>query len=492
MPHRSVSLRRAQDESLLSEIHDRIDALLVEAEDLPVEFPSHVLAAAEEAAGDMPQEDRVDLTDIPFVTLDPASSTDLDQAMHLEQTDGGFRVRYAIADVPAFVELDGPVDAEARRRGRTVYLPDRRISLHPEVLCEGAASLLPEQTRPAFVWDLTLDAQGAVQSVDLQRALVRSTAKLAYDEVQEQLDAGTAPEQMMLLQRIGALRAELELARGGASLKVPEQRVETEGDQVRLTWRRPAVIEDANAQISLMTGMAAAQMMLEGGIGILRTMPPADEAAVTRFRRQCAALGMPWPQGQPYGEFLRTLDWREGTHLALLNQAASLFRGAAYEAFTSAEQIPENTRQAAIAAPYAHATAPLRRLVDRFVLLVCHAHARRERPAADLVAALGTIPETMRATAGRAADLERRALQIVESAVLSRRADETFTGTVIDRREATTAAEGEVKPLRVEIQLRDPSITLWAPGMDAKIGQEVRVRLGEPDGSGRPTAVPVS
>ena len=77
-------------------------------------------------------------------------------------TAEGYRVLYAIADVPFFVDLDGVIDHEARRRGETLYLPDRRIPLHPEVLSEGVASLLPEQTAPAFVWELTLDERGEV------------------------------------------------------------------------------------------------------------------------------------------------------------------------------------------------------------------------------------------------------------------------------------------------------------------------------------------
>ena len=489
MPHRSICLRRTGDESLLHEASAAIDALIADTEDLPVEFPAEVLAAAEAAAGDLPDQDRIDLTAIPFVTLDPASSTDLDQAMHLEKTENGFRVHYAIADVPAYVALGDPIDTEARRRGTTVYLPDRRIPLHPEVLSEGAASLLPEQTCPAFVWRFDLDTAGEIIDVTVDRALVRSVEKLAYDAVQEDINAGDGHPTMLLLQRIGALRADLELARGGASLNVPEQRVQTEDDALSLTWRRPAAIEDANAQLSLMTGMAAAQLMLEQGSGILRTMPPADQQAVERFRRQTMVMGVPWENDVPYGAFLRSLDWTQPRHLALLNQAASLFRGASYAAFTSPDEAPEDPVQAAIAAPYAHTTAPLRRLVDRFVLLVCHAHAQGMPVAPELLAALDEIPDAMRATAARAGDLERRAFQVVETAVLSRRDDETFSGTVIDRREASSSENGDGAPVRVEVQPQDPPVTLWAPGVDAEIGTELAVRLGPVDPStGRLTA----
>ncbi|MGY5764535.1 RNB domain-containing ribonuclease [Brachybacterium sp. DNPG3] len=482
MPHRPVTLHAERGAVALEIIRRGVDELLAAADDLPRDFPAEVLAAAEDAAQRKPGTDiaddaRRDLTGVPFVTLDPASSTDLDQAMHLERSGTGYRVRYAIADVPWFVALDGPVDQEARRRGATVYLPDRRIPLHPEVLSEGVASLLPDQDAPVFVWSLDLDERGEVVGVDLERALIRSREKLDYEGVQTALDEGRGHPQMLLLQEIGALRALLEAERGGASLSIPEQEVEADGDRIRLTWRSIAPIEDANAQISLMTGMAAAALMIEHGAGILRTMPPADDAAMDRFRRQAEALGIDWPDGLPYGRFLRTLDWHEPSHLALLNFAGSLFRGASYAAFTRAEELPEDTVQAAIAAPYAHTTAPLRRLVDRFVLLVCHAHARGEAPDPVLLNALAALPEIMRTTGGRGGDLERRAIDLVEIAALSGWVGEEIDGTVIERREASRKQDGSLNaPVRVEVQMIDPPVTAWVP-MDAALGETVRIRV---------------
>lgn len=490
MPHRPVSLLAPRGSVAAADLREGIDALLADHDgDVPLEFPSEVLAAAEEAAArdaaSDPSGDRTDRTDVPFVTLDPESSTDLDQAMHLERTDQGFRVLYAIADVPFFADLDGVIDHEARRRGETLYLPDRRIPLHPEVLSEGVASLLPGQTAPAFVWELLLDAEGEVTSIGLERALVRSREKLAYDAVQEQLDRGEGHPMMELLQEIGALRTALEARRGGASLNVPEQEVVAEDHHVRLTWRRPAPIEDANAQLSLMTGMAAAQLMLEHGAGILRTMPAAEPRAVDRFRRQSEVLGVPWREEVDYGEFLRSLDWHEPAHLALLNLATSLFRGASYAAFTSPEELPEETAQAAIAAPYAHTTAPLRRLVDRFVLLVCLDHARGRRPSEALLAALGEIPEAMRTTGAQAGNLERAARELVETAALATWEGETFSATVIERREASEDGNGNGgAPLRVEVQLTDPPATAWVP-MDAEVGTVVQVRLETVDTAAR-------
>ena len=134
---------------------------------------------------------------------------------------------------------------------------------------------------------------------------------------------------------------------------------------------RPLGTEGWNVQISLMTGMAAAKIMLDGGIGILRTMPQPDEQSIVWFRRRANALDHPWPDGKGYGDYLRTLDADDPKQLAILHAAASLFRGAGYTAFDGKH--PSNTVQAAVAAGYARATAPLRRLVDRVTLVVCEA-----------------------------------------------------------------------------------------------------------------------
>jgi len=224
---------------------------------VPDTFAPDVLAEAQAAAAQPKLPDR-DETAAPFLTVDPAGSQDLDQAMLVERAgSGGYRVRYAIADLPAFVVPGGAIDIEARRRGQTIYAPDHRSPLHPEQLSEDAASLLPGQPRPAYIWDIGLDADG------------------------EAIDAGTTDERLRLLAEVGPLRVALERARGGASLPLPEQEVTVDAEgRYLLGFRPPVAAEDWNAQISLLTGMAAAQVMLHGGIGILRTMPEPDAGPV--------------------------------------------------------------------------------------------------------------------------------------------------------------------------------------------------------------------
>jgi exoribonuclease R len=141
------------------------------------DFPPEVEEAARRAAG-QPRLPELDRTDIPFVTIDPEGSKDLDQALHIERDGRGYVVHYAIADLAAFIEAGDPLDLAANERGETLYGADSTVPLHPRVLSEGAASLLPDQVRPALLWTINVDETGEGTEVKVERALVRSTAQL--------------------------------------------------------------------------------------------------------------------------------------------------------------------------------------------------------------------------------------------------------------------------------------------------------------------------
>jgi exoribonuclease R len=148
---------------------------------VPGDFPPEGIAEANEVAGAAALPER-DETAVPFLTIDPPGSMDLEQAMHIERAGKGYRVRYAIADVPVFVKPGGAIDVEAFKRGQTIYAPDRRTLLHPGQLSEDAASLLKE---------------------------------------------------------VGELRIVMERARGGASLPMPEQEVNVDEDGNYVLALRP-------------------------------------------------------------------------------------------------------------------------------------------------------------------------------------------------------------------------------------------------------------
>jgi len=436
--------------------------------DLPADFPADVLAEAEQSAREarLPDED---LTDLPFLTIDPPGSEDLDQAMHLERRAGGYRVRYAIADVGTYVRPGGAVDAEAHRRGETHYSPDTRTPLHPPVLSEGAASLLPGEVRSAVLWTIDLDAQGEQTAVEVRRAQVRSRDRLDYVAVQDLVDSGRADERLQLLAEVGKLRMALEVERGGVSLPIPEQEVAEDGTRYRLDYRTTLPVESWNEQVSLLTGMAAADLMLHGELGVLRTLPRASDEALEQLRRAARALGVDWPRDRSYAEVVHDLDPANPRHAALLEEATSLLRGAGYTAFDGG--VPEQATHAAVAAEYAHATAPLRRLVDRYVSEVCLSLCAGDEVPGWVRAALPGLPATM-AESGRVGQkLERECVALMEAAVLHGREGEEFDAVVVDvDRDGSSGT----------VQLADPAVRASCDG-ELPVGEAVRVRLAEAD-----------
>jgi exoribonuclease R len=427
---------------------------------VPAAFPAEVEAEAEAAAREPVERERVEL---PFVTIDPPGSRDLDQALHVERRGDGHRVSYAIADVAAFVAPGGALDREAHERGVTVYAPDAKVPLHPPVLSEGAASLLPGEWRPAVLWTLDLDAGGRLASVEVARRLVRSVAQHTYDDVPSDLEP--------LLREVGERRLAIERERGGVRLAVPEQEVEREGDSWTLHYRVPLPSEEHNAQVSLLTGMAAADLMLRAGVGILRTQPDPEPRAVDRLREQARALRVEWPAGLSYPEFVRTLDPSQPAHAALMHEATGVGHGAGYTTFDGAP--PDEPEHFAIAAPYAHATAPLRRLQDRYVSECCLA-AAAGTPVPDWVrAGLPGLPAAMAAADRRARAVERAAVDVVEALLLEGREGERFEAVVID--------DGTV-------QLRDPAVRGRLEEGCPPVGTELAVRLERSDPATRTVA----
>ncbi|WP_433049911.1 RNB domain-containing ribonuclease [Dactylosporangium sp. CS-033363] len=437
--------------------------------ELPEAFSAAAQEEAEGAAGRV-FEDRPDRTELEFVTIDPPTSKDLDQALLLQRREGGYRVYYAIADVAAFVAPGGALEKETWERGQTVYLPDGKVPLHPAVLSEGAASLLPDQTRPAVLWTIDVDEQGNATGADVARALVRSRAKLNYEAVQQDADKGQLHPSIALLPEVGRLLVARGLDRGAVNLPLPEQEVEPDGDGWRLTLRAPVEVEEYNAQISLLTGMAAAKIMLAGGVGLLRTMPPAPAETVEALRLAAKALDVPWPEGATPGRVIAALDPAQPRAAALLDQAAEMMRGAGYTPFDGAP--PEQPLHAAVAAPYAHVTAPLRRLADRYVTEVCLAlHVGAAVPSWAREA-LPKLPEVMTRTDRVAGAAERGAVDLVEATLLQGRVGETFEAAVLDVDRAKH---------RGDIAIDEPPVRARCEGDALPLGERITVRLTEAD-----------
>jgi exoribonuclease R len=335
------------------------------------------------------------------------------------------------------------------------------VPLHPPVLSEDAASLLPDQARPALLWTIDVDHTGEGTAVHVERAVVRSRAKLDYAGVQQAIDAGTASESLMLLKEVGELRLAREAARGGVSLPLPEQQVDVSGPSWRLEFREVLPVETWNAQISLLTGFAAASLMVYARVGLLRTLPPPDPRDITRLHRTARALHIDWPAEQLYPDFIRSLDPARPDHAAMIVACTRLLRGSGYVGFDG--EVPADPQHAALASEYAHVTAPLRRLGDRYAGEICVALCAGTEVPGWVLAELHDLPKTLSESGHRAHQYERAILDLVEAGELQGRAGETFEGVVVD------------------VDDRDAHrgvLTVQAPAIEAPVTSHGRLPLG--------------
>jgi VacB/RNase II family 3'-5' exoribonuclease len=423
---------------------------------VPTVFPADVLAAADDAARRAPSE-HDDRTNWPFVTLDPATSTDLDQAFHIERGTGDdLVVHYAIADVGWFVHADSVLDREAWQRGLTQYLPDGKANLYPPVLSEQAASLLPDGPRPAVVFHVAVATDGAVRLDGATRAIIHSRAKLAYDTVRPDDLPADFDE---LRRRISAA----EQARGAARVEPPEQSVESDGsDGFTITYRPRLASEDANAAMSLATNMAVAAALHEARTGLFRVMPDPDARAIKRLRHTARAFGVSWADGESLTEFERRLDGAKPEDAAMMLAVRRAAGGASYAPFDPAEQ----PWHAAIAAMYAHATAPLRRLADRYVVEAALAVANGRNVPDEIDEAFTRLPDVMDRADATASQIERAVVDLAEAALLTRHIGRSYQAVVTD-----------FDDRGARIQLCDLPVVARVAAKGVDPGEDIRVKL---------------
>lgn len=473
-------------------------------------FPPDVVEAAAQAASRIPLGDaefssRLDCRHVPFVTIDPEGSKDLDQAFYADRSDTGFRVLYAIADLNVFVDRGSLIEEEAWRRGQTIYGPDFPTLLYPPSLSAGAASLLPDVERPCVLFTFDLDESGVETLRSVDRAVIRNHRQLAYDEVSEHLRAerqhpGSGQlaghpwsPSLVLLEQIGKLRLKLAEQRGAVSLPISAQHVRRWAPAVEgyeLSFRDPEDVEGWNAEISLMTGMASARLMLAHNIGLLRVLDPPRPEKLHALRLTAHALDIPWPEGMSYAEFIRSLDPTRPLHAAVIFHAASVMGGARYVALTPDNG--ERARHAAIAAHYSHVTAPLRRLADRYVLdLLVELSAGRE-PQDGITHVFEALSTVMESSDRVARSLEIEVLDRAEALFLKKRIGDIVSALVVRLRADSVTVQITDPPVRARIPLQR-----FAPNLTAHptphlvddgsaiqhgngklaLGQSIRVRL---------------
>jgi exoribonuclease R len=425
---------------------------------IPDEFPPEVLAEADAVAG-RPLSDHADRTAETFVTLDPAESTDLDQAFRIEPAGNDLVLHYALADIGWFVPEGGALEAEAWQRGLTFYLPDGKARLYPTMLSERAASLLPDGARPAIVARVACAHEGAVRLLGVERAVIRSRAKLAY----ETAEVASIPH----LAAFAARMKRAEDARGAARVDPPEQEVERGADgRFRLVFRPWTAAAVANSTRSLAANLAIADALYAAGTGLFREMAPPDERALKRVRLTGRGLGVGWPANATLAQFERAID--------STTRAAAAFQLAVRRAGSSARYLAYDPAHvpwhAALGATYTHATAPMRRLADRYVLEAVLAVANGAPVPAACDAAFARLPAVMDAADAREGAIERAVIDLAEAALLAGREGELFAATVTDLDERGA-----------RIQLADLPVVARVDAHRVAPGDALRVRLAEAD-----------
>ena len=426
---------------------------------VPAEFPAAATAEAEVSAA-RPIAGHLDWTDRDFVTLDPKASTDLDQAFAIEQAGSDLILHYAIADVAWFVGPNDALDLAAWDRGETIYMPDGKASLYPVRLSEGAASLLPNVDRPSVVFTVRIDPSGKASLDGAVRALVRSRAKLAYETVTTaDLPSGFSE----LSQRI----EQAEDARGASRVDAPEQELVDDGSgHFSLEFRPQLQAEQQNAAMSLAANLAIADVLLAHRTGLFRVMPEADDRSLWRLRHTAKALGLSWSKHETLKQFEDSLESADPRQAAFMTAVRRAGPGASYAPY-QAGIVPWHS---AMAATYAHATAPLRRLADRYVIEATVQIAAGQAVTDELGAAFQRLPAVMAKGDGKAGQVDRAVLDLAEAAILQGREGSRFEAVVTDVDERGT-----------RIQLSDPAVVSRVDGKGALPGDMIQVELTNVD-----------
>ena len=425
---------------------------------LPSRFPPEVEAAADTAAR-RPLDDHADRTAIPFVTLDPVSSVDLDQALAIERSGGDLLLHYAIADVGWFVAHGDVLDREAWARGTTIYLPDDKVRLYPAALSEGAASLLADGDRPAVIFTVRVGGDGEVALDGVERALIRSRAKLGYATVRpEDLPDGFSD----LAGRVAAA----ELRRGAARTDPPQQEVRAVDGGYALDFRPMSAIERCNAAMSLAANLAIAECLHRNGTGLFRTMAEPDKRAVKRLRHSAAAFGIDWPAEASLEERERTLDPADPRHAAFMLAIRRAGRDAGYAPFRAGE----TAWHSAIAATYVHATAPLRRLGDRYVIEAALAVANGRPVPHEIEQAFEPLAEVMKTADARSSQVDSAVIELAEAVILEDQLGTRFEGRVTD-----------LDQRGARVQLCALPVVTRVPADGLELGEPLCLKLTEAD-----------
>lgn len=390
-----------------------------------------------EAAREVALGQRTDLRDVPLVTIDGDDARDFDDAVFAEPEGDGWRIIVAIADVAHYVTPGSALDREAWTRGNSVYFPDRVVPMLPEALSNGWCSLRPNENRGCLFVEMRFDAQGNKQSHRFGRGLMRSAARLTYEEVQAAHDAGEEPQGLAaghVGRLYGAFRALLSARerRGTLELDLPERRVllDAEGNVTGVIPRPRLDSHRLIEEFMVAANVCAAEELERLGQPCMYRVhaPPSDEK-LKSLREFLGTLDLTLAVTGTIrpAHFARLLEKVQGrpearmVHETVLRSQSQ----AAYE--------PDNLGHFGLAlSRYAHFTSPIRRYAD---LLVHRALVRGLKLGGDGLteAEAARFPDTaehITATERRAAAAEREAVDRFLAAYLAERVGAVFAARV--------------------------------------------------------------
>ncbi|MCT2401878.1 ribonuclease R [Novosphingobium mangrovi (ex Huang et al. 2023)] len=407
---------------------------------IPNRFTEETLAEAERVAK-MPlsPEKREDLRHLPIVAIDPSDARDHDDAIWAEPDgEGGFNALVAIADVSFYVRPGGDIDREARRRGNSVYFPDRVVPMLPEVLSADVCSLRAGEDRAAMACHLKVDSEGKVTAWRFTRAIVRIHEVIAYEDAQARIDSGEAGADLQNFWACWKALATAREKRDPLELELPERRVKLDEQgriaEIAIRERLDAhrVVEDF-----MIAANVAAAKALEAKVApvVYRVHETPSREKLVALKDYLATFGKNLAMGQVItpGLFNRMLkDIAEESEKALIMEAVLRSQTQAYYG-------PRNEGHFGLAlGSYAHFTSPIRRYADLLVhrALVDAYHLEQPRPHGDIPATsglserdrddLGRVSEAISQAERRAMEAERETIDRYVAAWLSSRVGEVF------------------------------------------------------------------
>ena len=345
-----------------------ISLICIATHDIPSHFNESTLSEAKRAGG-VALGTREDLRQVPLITIDGEDARDFDDAVYAEPDGAGHRLLVAIADVAHYVQPDSALDRTAYERGNSVYFPDRVVPMLPEALSNGWCSLKPNEERGCLFVEMKIDAEGNKQSHRFGRGLMKSAARLTYNQVQETADSPAVETSLPIRPLYAAFRALLaaRVRRGTLDLDLPERKVvlSDEGKVLEVAPRPRLDSHRLIEEFMVLANVCAAEELERRNLPCMFRVhaPPSDEKR-ENLRSFLSTLGInlaPGTQLLPR-DLDRVLTKVAGTDLApMVNEM--ILRAQSQAAYS-----PDNIGHFGLALThYAHFTSPIRRYADLLV-----------------------------------------------------------------------------------------------------------------------------